>query len=145
MFKMKKVAIAVHGGAGNDSAFIRENKSQYEAGLKEAVLEAYSVLKTGGSALDAVSIAVASLEDNPFFNAGRGSALNCNGEVEMDASIMNGADLKAGAIAMVRNIKNPVKLARAVMENTSHVLLAGYGALEFAKGIGMSLRKMLIL
>lgn len=77
------------------------------------------------------------LEDNPLFNAGRGSALNCKGEVEMDASIMNGKNLKAGAVSMVRNVKNPVSLARIIMNKTKHVLLSGYGALEIAKNEGI--------
>src|SRR3954468_2152997 len=98
-----KIAIAIHGGAGEDSDFIKQNKTGYEEGLIAAVKTGYHVLKNGGSALDAVEHAVKSLEDNPLFNAGRGSALNNEGEVEMDAAIMDGSTLKAGAVAMVRN------------------------------------------
>ena len=131
--KKQSVAIAVHGGAGEDSAFIKNNKEAYEAGLKEAILEGYAILQKGGSALDAVTAAVISLENNILFNAGRGSAFNNAGQVEMDASIMNGADLKAGATAMVSNVKNPVVLAREIMTNTNHVFIAGKDADDFAK------------
>lgn len=129
---METIAIAIHGGAGPDSDFIHLHKTEYEFGLQQALEAGYKVLKAGSTALDAVEEAVRNLENNPLFNAGRGAALNNQGEVEMDASIMNGKDLKAGAIAMVRNVKNPVSLARLVMEKTSHVLLCGQGALEFA-------------
>jgi len=138
---MNKIAIAVHGGAGDDSVFIQQNKAGYETGLREALLKGNEILKKGGTALDAVTAAVTCLEDNPLFNAGRGSALTRSGDVEMDASIMDGKTLKAGAVAMVRGAKNPVTLARAVMEKTNHVLLAGYGALEFAKSINLTLEE----
>src|SRR5438309_1913198 len=135
---MKKIAIAIHGGASQDSEFVRQNKTSYEDGLEAAVKMGYSVLKNGGSAMDAVEQAVHCLEDNPLFNAGRGSALNNQGKVEMDAAVMDGQTLKAGAIAMVRGIKNPVSLARKVLEKTSHVLLSGYGASQFAKDMGIA-------
>jgi beta-aspartyl-peptidase (threonine type) len=135
----KNIAIAIHGGAGADSAYIRANTEGYENGLREALELGRKLLVEGGTAMDAVCAAVKSLEDNILFNAGRGAALNNNGVVEMDAAVMNGADLKAGAVAMVRQVKNPVGLARAVMEKTSHVLLAGYGALDFAADIGIEL------
>src|ERR1700710_3207135 len=128
---MGKIAIVIHGGAGPDSEFIKKNIQQYKRGLKEAADTGYNVLAEGGTALDAVEAAVNYLEENPLFNAGRGSALNEKAEVEMDASIMNGKDLKAGAVSMVRSVKNPVSLARLVMKHTRHVLLSGYGALEF--------------
>jgi len=130
---MRNIVIAIHGGAGEDSAFIRANKEGYEQGLREAAEAGHTVLRYGGHAVDAVCAAVRCLEDNILFNAGRGSAINHSGIIEMDASVMNGEDLKAGAVAMVRLIKNPVDLARKVMDETSHVLLAGYGAAEFAK------------
>jgi beta-aspartyl-peptidase (threonine type) len=129
---MSKIAMVIHGGAGPDSDFIKTNKAAYEAGLKEAVSSGYQVLKEGGSSLEAVEKAVQSLEDNGLFNAGHGSALNIKGEVEMDASIMDGSNGKAGAISMVRNVRNPVSLARKVLDNTNHVLISGYGAMEFA-------------
>lgn len=87
------------------------------------------MLEQGGSALNAVEEAVSILEDNHLFNAGRGSALNCRGEVEIDASIMSGSNLQAGAVSMVRTVKNPIRLARMIMEKTKHVFLSGYGAL----------------
>ncbi|CEK12059.1 isoaspartyl peptidase/L-asparaginase family protein [Legionella hackeliae] len=130
---MSIVAIAVHGGAGEYSSFLKINRLQTEEGLAEAVQAGFAFLEDGGSALDAVEMAVRYLEDNPLFNAGKGSALNCAGEVEMDASIMDGENLKAGAVSMVREVRNPVMLARLIMDMTHHVYLSGYGALELAK------------
>jgi beta-aspartyl-peptidase (threonine type) len=134
---MGNTAIAIHGGAGEDSAFIRENKQDYERGLKEAVETGHVILQNGGQAVDAICAAVRSLENNILFNAGRGSAINHSGIIEMDAGIMNGQDLKAGAVAMVQLVRNPIDLARQVMEKTGHVLLAGYGAVEFARSTGI--------
>jgi L-asparaginase / beta-aspartyl-peptidase len=136
---MKKIAIAVHGGAGNPSPFLKKNIKGNEEGLAEAVDTAYKILDKNGSALDAVETAVKILEDNPLFNAGRGSALNCAGEVEMDASIMDGKTLKAGAVSMVRSVRNPIVLARIIMLKTRHVFLSGYGALNIAKNEGIYL------
>ncbi|HVK98152.1 MAG TPA: isoaspartyl peptidase/L-asparaginase [Flavisolibacter sp.] len=130
---MKKIAIVVHGGAGPDSDHIKENKEGYEKGIEEAIDAGYRILKKGGSAVDAVEAAVKKLEDNPVFNAGRGSALNAKAEVETCASIMRGEDLASGAVAIVRNVKNPVSLARALMEKSKHIYLGNQGALEFAK------------
>lgn len=118
---MNKIAIAVHGGASEDYPFLQEHQKEFEKGLAKAVEMGYSVLEKGGSALDAVEESVKILEDNPLFNAGRGSALNCRGEVEMDASIMNGENLDAGGVSMVRTVKNPISLARLIMEKTNHV------------------------
>src|SRR3954470_13369938 len=98
---MNKIAIVVHGGAGPDSEFIRQNIEAYKKGLEEAVNAGYSVLEDGGSAVDAVEAAVNYLEDNPLFNAGRGSALNEKAEVEMGASIMNGKNLQSGGVDIV--------------------------------------------
>jgi beta-aspartyl-peptidase (threonine type) len=112
---MGKIAIVIHGGAGPDSEFIRQNKEAYEDGLKEAAQNGYEVLKGGGTAMAAVEKAVQTLEDNGIFNSGYGSALNINGEVEMDAAIMTGENLKAGAVSMVRNVKNPISLAKLVL------------------------------
>jgi L-asparaginase / beta-aspartyl-peptidase len=131
----RKIAIVIHGGAGPDSDYIRENIAGYKKGLRMSLAAGYKILESGGSAIDAVEEAVRSLEENYLFNAGRGSALNKNGQVEMDASIMDGANIKAGAVAMVKNVRHPVSLARLVMENTNHVLLAGNGAMEFAKNM----------
>lgn len=129
---MKKFGIVLHGGASNSSKYLRLNLANYEAGLREAAQIGYKVLKKNGSALDAVELTVRYLEDNALFNAGRGSALNSKGEVEMDASIMDGKRLKAGAVSMVRSVKNPISLARIIMQQTKHVMLSGYGALELA-------------
>ncbi|MBV9963105.1 MAG: isoaspartyl peptidase/L-asparaginase, partial [Parafilimonas sp.] len=130
---MQKISIAIHGGAGPDSDYIKQNKTGYTNGLEKAIKSAYRVLEKGGSATDAVQEAVLQLEDNPLFNAGRGSALNNKGEIEMDSSIMEGETLQAGAVSMVQRVKNPVKLARYVMEHTNHVMLSGNGALQFGK------------
>jgi L-asparaginase / beta-aspartyl-peptidase len=109
-----------------------ELDAEYRSGLTNALEAGWRILDNGGSALDAVETAVSMLEDFPLFNAGRGSVFTHEGKNEMDASIMDGSRLKAGAIAFVKNVKNPIKLARMVMENTEHVLLAGAGANEFA-------------
>jgi beta-aspartyl-peptidase (threonine type) len=125
--------IIVHGGAGR----VREEElPERLESCKEAALAGWRILKQGGSALDAAEAAVAALEDNPLFNAGTGSTLNRLGRVEMDAAIMEGETLRAGAVATVEGIKNPIKLARCVMEDGRHVLLAGEGALTFARQIG---------
>ena len=125
--------IAIHGGAG----VIRADKpgARHRNALKQALDAAYGE-KT---ALDAVAAAVVVLEDSPLFNAGRGASFNAEGEVEMDASIMEGATLRAGAVAAVRRIRNPVLAARAVMEDTPHVLLAGDAADRFARKQGLKL------
>lgn len=137
--KKNNIAIVIHGGAGEDSDYIKENIRGYEEGLKEATELGRELLSNGKTAMDAVCVAVKSMEDNILFNAGSGAALNHEGIIEMDAAVMNGFDLRAGAVAMVRSVKNPIELARAVMEKTKHILLAGYGALDFAKCIGMEL------
>ena len=110
---------------------------EYRNGLEMALKAGWSILSSGGSSLDAVEAAVASLEDFPLFNAGRGAVFTHEGKQEMDAAIMDGHKLKAGAVAFVKNIRNPVKLARLVMERTEHVLLAGEGANQFAEQIGV--------
>jgi L-asparaginase / beta-aspartyl-peptidase len=126
-------AVIVHGGAGP----IRdESLSERLDGCKAAALVAWEILAQNGSALDAVEAAVVVLEDNPLFNAGTGSTLSQTGKVEMDAAIMDGDSLRAGAVAAVQRIKNPIKLARRVLEDGRHVILAGEGALMFAREIG---------
>jgi beta-aspartyl-peptidase (threonine type) len=117
----------VHGGAGRSSGAADESR-RATAGCLAAARAGYDVLRAGGSALDAVVAAVVLLEDDPAFNAGTGSVLNARGEVEMDAAVMNGDQGAAGAVALLRSVKNPVLLARRVMERTAHVLLAGEGA-----------------
>src|SRR5215510_4451169 len=126
-------AIIVHGGAGR---ILDEELPQRLEGCKDAALAGWKILKQGGSALDAAEAAVVVLEDNPLFNAGTGSTLNSLGKVEMDAVIMEGSTLSAGAVAVVQRIKNPIKLARRVMEDGRHVLLACEGAQSFARQIG---------
>ncbi len=129
-----KFSIAIHGGAGTilRSSMTPELQAQYEQGLNDALNAGYAVLASGGSSLDAVEAAVASLEDFPLFNAGKGAVFNSEGRHEMDAAIMYGKDLSAGAVSGVQRIRNPVKLARVVMEKSGHVMLSGEGAEEFA-------------
>ncbi|WP_231569993.1 isoaspartyl peptidase/L-asparaginase family protein [Sporocytophaga myxococcoides] len=138
-----KIVLLIHGGAGNfkESDLTPVQQKIYEKYLREALEEGYKILDGGGSALDAVEASVKLMEDAPVFNAGKGSVLNKEGHVEMDASIMHGKDLKAGAVAVVRNVKNPISAARMVMEKSNHVLLAGNGADEFAKSIGMEMEE----
>ena len=129
-----KYSIALHGGAGTILPHLMtpEKEISYIEGLKAALLAGEQLLKEGKSALVAVEATVKSLEDNPLFNAGKGSVFTHNGTHEMDASIMNGSDKTSGAVAGVKGVKNPISLARKVMEQTEHVLLAGNGAQEFA-------------
>ncbi len=136
---MTKIALAIHGGAGTilRSQMTADLEREYRGGLEAALKAGWAILEKGGSSLDAVESAVISLEDFPLFNAGRGSVFTHEGKQEMDACIMDGARLKAGAVAFVKNIRNPVKLARLVMERTEHVLLAGEGANQFAEQIGV--------
>lgn len=134
MNQKNKIAIAVHGGAGTilKSLMTDELEREYRGGLENSLRAGWEILRAGGNALDAVEAATVELENFPLFNAGRGSVFTHEGKNEMDAAIMDGKDLRAGAVAFVRNIKNPVRLARLVMEKTEHVLLAGEGADEFA-------------
>lgn len=133
------LALAIHGGAGtiHRSQMTPALEAEYRNGLETALNTGYAILESGGSSLDAVEAAVCSLEDFPLFNAGRGSVFTHEGKQEMDACIMDGYLLKAGAVAFVKNIRNPISLARKVMEQTEHVLLAGEGANQFADQIGM--------
>ncbi|MGZ3845593.1 MAG: isoaspartyl peptidase/L-asparaginase family protein [Flavisolibacter sp.] len=134
---MNTIAIAIHGGAGPDSHYIKQNLKEYKEGLKQAINEAYAMLEKGSSALDVVETAIKTLEDNPLFNAGKGSALTESASVEMCSSIMNGFDLKCGAAAIVKNVRNPIGLARQIMEKTKHIYLGGLGATEFARQINL--------
>jgi beta-aspartyl-peptidase (threonine type) len=126
-------AIAIHGGAGVLRGITAKTAARARAGLEHALEAGYAILEDGGASLDAVTAAVAVLEDEPLFNAGRGASFNTDGEIELDASIMEGAGLRAGAVAAVRRIRNPILAARAVMEHTPHVMLAGAGAERFAR------------
>jgi L-asparaginase / beta-aspartyl-peptidase len=129
---MGKYAILVHGGAGPDSPHIRDNYEEFIKGLKDALAAGKMILEKEGSAVDAVEAAIKSLEDNPLFNAGRGSALNSKAEIEMSASIMSGKERNCGATAIVKNVRNPITLAKAIMLNTNFVGLGGNGAIEYA-------------
>jgi L-asparaginase / beta-aspartyl-peptidase len=137
----RTIAIAIHGGAGvmPASEMTPEREAAYREGLSIALDAGYAVLERGGSSLDAVTAAVRTLEDNPMFNAGRGAVLTHKGEAELDASIMEGKGLRAGAVAGVTHVKNPIELARLVMEKSPHVMLIGSGAEEFAMTQGITL------
>ena len=128
--------IVVHGGAGVLSNLTKEQQNIIERELSTTLIVAYDMLKKGSSSLDVVEFAVSEFEDSPLFNAGRGSVYTSDETQEMDASIMYGLDRSAGAVASVKNIKNPIKLARKVFEQTEHVLLVGEGAESFARSIG---------
>jgi beta-aspartyl-peptidase (threonine type) len=134
-------AIAIHGGAGTlpRAELNADQRQRYRAGLSAALEAGFAVLRSRGSSIEAVTRAVMSLEDNLLFNAGRGAVFTLDGRNELDASIMDGGTLGAGAVCGVLHIKNPIALARAVMEQSEHVMLAGAGAEEFALGQGFSL------
>jgi beta-aspartyl-peptidase (threonine type) len=133
--------LAIHGGAGTlPRAEAGEDALRnYRAGLSEALDAGFAVLQAGGSSVDAVTRAVVVLEDNPLFNAGRGAVFTADGRNELDAAIMDGRTLGAGAVCGVIHVKNPVELARAVMEQSDYVMLAGAGAEEFALTRGIAL------
>jgi beta-aspartyl-peptidase (threonine type) len=132
---MSRYTLVIHGGAGTilKEEMTEEKEKDYKDCLEEALAAGYQILEQGGSALDAVKEALVVMEDNVLFNAGRGSVFTNEGKQEMDAAIMDGSNLKAGAVAGVNNIKNPIVLALAVMQNSEHVLLCGQGAMDFAK------------
>lgn len=130
-----KIALAIHGGAGTilRSEMTAELEKEYRRGLEEALRAGWEILAKNGSALDAVEAATVALEDFPLFNAGRGSVFTNEGRNEMDAAIMDGRKLKAGAVASIKNVKNPIKLARLVKQKTEHIMLSGEGAVDFAR------------
>lgn len=132
-------AIAIHGGAGTlaRADLTPENDRAYRAGLERALRTGFDILAAGGLALDAVVESVRALEDDPLFNAGRGAVLAANGLHELDASVMDGRDLRAGAITGVRHVQSPIVLARLVMDRSPHVMLSGAGAEEFALEQGL--------
>jgi beta-aspartyl-peptidase (threonine type) len=138
MHRSVQSAIIVHGGA-EDSPEGPESPAAAARldGVRRACAAGAEVLRRGGPALDAVETAVRILEDDPLFNAGTGSVLTAAGDVELDAAIMDGSDLRCGAVAVVKDVRNPVSLARAVMERTEHVLLAGPAASAFAREVGI--------
>ncbi|HWG99558.1 MAG TPA: isoaspartyl peptidase/L-asparaginase [Pilimelia sp.] len=134
------VVLAVHGGAGgglDPATTPPERERAYRDGLRAALSAGYAVLRRGGSSLDAVQAAVTILEDNPLFNAGRGAVFNTDAAHELDASIMDGRTLDAGAVSGVQHVRNPIAAARLVMESSPHVMLSGAGADEFAARRGL--------
>ncbi len=133
--------LAIHGGAGTirRSDLSPEREAQYRAKLEEALRAGHKVLSEGGSSLDAVIATLTLLEDSPLFNAGKGAVFTHEGTVELDASIMDGATKNAGAVAGVKHIRNPITLARLVMEKSPHVMLTGDGAEEFARENGVAM------
>jgi len=132
---MNKIALAIHGGAGTilKSKMTAELEKEYRHALENALQAGWLIIQNGGNSLDAVETSVCELENIPLFNAGKGAVFTHDGKNEMDASIMDGKTHNAGAVAFVKNVKNPIKLARLVMEKTEHFLLAGDGANEFAR------------
>src|SRR5213595_212251 len=137
----EKFGLVIHGGAGTiDRANMTpEKEREYRAGLERALTTGYEILKRGGSSLDATEAAVRTLEDDPHFNAGKGSVFTSAGTNEMDAAIMDGKTLAAGAVASLKHIKSPISLARLVMEKSGHVMMDSEGAEAFAKENGVEL------
>ncbi len=133
------IALAIHGGAGTITRenMTEEDEAAYRAALETALRAGHAVLESGGSSLDAVVAAIQSMEADPLFNAGVGAVLTEEGVAELDASIMSGADLDAGAVAGVRTVASPIALARAVMEQSPHVMMASTGAEAFALSVGI--------
>ena len=132
---MAKFTLVIHGGAGTilKKNMTAEKELAYRDKLKEALSAGYGILNKGGSSIDAVEAAIKIMEDSPLFNAGKGAVFTSEGKNEMDASIMDGKTLEAGSVAMVNTIKNPISAARAVMEQSPHVMMVGEGAVKFAK------------
>jgi len=130
-----RLGLIIHGGAGviRRGSLTPEMEKEYRAKMEEAVMAGYKALQAGKSSLDAVEIAIRILEDSPLFNAGKGAVFTADGKNELDASIMDGKTLAAGAVAGLRHVKNPITLARAVMEKSPHVMMIGDGAEQFAK------------
>src|SRR5205085_2394065 len=137
----KKFSLAIHGGAGTISPeqITPAIERELRAGLQQSLDTGRAILQNGGSSLDAVVAAVRVLEDDPLFNAGRGAVFTSAGTHEMDAAIMDGRTLMAGAVGAVAQLKNPIVLARAVMEKSPHAMLAGKGAEDFARELGLEI------
>lgn len=136
-----KLGFMIHGGAGviKKGSLTPEKEKEYRAKLEEAVLAGYKALQDGKSGVDAVETAIRILEDSPLFNAGKGAVFTADGKNELDAAVMNGKNMMAGAVAGLHRIKNPISLARAVMEKSPHVMMIGDGAETFAKEIGIEI------
>jgi len=139
--RQSQYGIVVHGGAGSivPGRYSEDEEAEFRRKLNQALNAGYEILEKGGTSLDAVEAAINILEDSPLFNAGKGAVFTANGVNELDASIMNGNTLEAGAVARLRHIKNPITLARAVMEKSEHVMMVGDGAEKFAEQIGFEL------
>jgi L-asparaginase / beta-aspartyl-peptidase len=139
--KENKIGLVVHGGAGTmeRGKMTSEREREYRAGIENALRAGWEILQRGGSALDATETAVRVFEDDSLFNAGKGSVFNSAGVNEMDAAIMDGKTLRAGTVANLQHIKNPISLARLMMEKSSHIMMAGEGAEAFAKEHGVEL------
>jgi L-asparaginase / beta-aspartyl-peptidase len=139
MTSNRKFALAIHGGAGPLPywGMTPQKEEEFRKALSTALDVGYRVLSKGGSALDAVEKVLVVIEDEPLFNAGVGSAINRNGEIEMDACIMCGMSLKAGSVACIRNFRNPIKIARQLLDKGEHLFLSGSGAEEFAAELGL--------
>lgn len=137
----EKTGLAIHGGAGTiaRSKMTPEIERDLRAGLQRALEEGHKILREGGSSVDAVVASVRAMEDDPLFNAGKGAVFTSAGTHEMDAAIMDGKTLEAGSVGGLRRVKNPISLARAVMEDSAHVMLVGEGAELFAQEIGVDL------
>lgn len=135
------IVLVIHGGAGTilKSQMTPEKEKAYTSALNEALQKGYAILNNGGTSVDAVEAAIKVLEDNPLFNAGKGAVFTNEGKNELDASIMNGKTLAAGAVAGITTVKNPISAARAVMEKSNHVMMAGAGADKFAKEAGLEI------
>ena len=138
---MQTFSIAIHGGAGTlvRGMMTPDREAAYRSALKLALDKGYATLEQGGTAIDAVEVATKLLENSHLFNAGKGSVFTANETHEMDACIMEGNGLQAGAVSLITGIKNPVSLARDVMEKSNHVFLAGAGAMQFAKQLNYDL------
>ena len=137
---MQTISLAIHGGAGTlvKGMMTADKEKDYKKALNNSLTKGYKILKSGGTAIDAVEIAVKSLEDSHLFNAGKGSVFTATESHEMDASIMDGKTLNAGAVSLITGIRNPITLAKDVMEKSEHVFLAGNGAMQFAKQLNYS-------
>ncbi|MBC7826714.1 MAG: isoaspartyl peptidase/L-asparaginase [Chitinophagaceae bacterium] len=133
--------LVIHGGAGTilKKNMSPEKEKAYMQGLEDALRKGYAILEGGGSSLDAVEAVVKELEDNPLFNAGKGAVFTNEGKIELDAAIMNGKNLAAGAVAGITTVKNPITAARAVMEKSEHVMMIGKGAEKFAEQQGLTI------
>ena len=136
-----KIGFMIHGGAGviTRGSLSPEKEKEYRAKLEEAVLAGYKALQDGKTSLDAVETAIKMLEDSPLFNAGKGAVFTADGKNELDSAIMDGKTMMAGAVAGLHHVKNPISLARGVMEKSPHVMMIGDGAETFAKEIGIEL------